>query len=183
MHEKRFQNEVSRLRDPDRVARLEVDRVVELAGEGLPAGTSLLDVGTGSGLFAEAFAAKGFRVTGIDANPAMVAAAEKQVPAGTFQVGTAEELPFPNQSFDLVFMGLSLHEADDPQQAVREAFRVTQGKLVVLEWPPVVESYGPPAAQRLSEADLLRMGQNAGFQRAEPKSLSHFVLYLFIKSI
>jgi len=90
MHERRFNREIERLRDPERIARLEVERVVDLALEGLKEVQSVLDVGTGSGLFAEQFAAKGLQVTGLDANPEMIPAARQYVPAGTFHEGIAE---------------------------------------------------------------------------------------------
>jgi hypothetical protein len=35
MHERRFNREIERLRDPDRIARLEVEQVVNLALESL----------------------------------------------------------------------------------------------------------------------------------------------------
>ena len=54
MHERRFTGDVERLRAPERIARLEVDRVVNLCLEGTRV-DNVLDVGTGSGIFAEAF--------------------------------------------------------------------------------------------------------------------------------
>ena len=57
--EKRYSREIERLRSPERVARLEVERVVPLALAGLPGLKTVLDIGAGSGLFAEQFAALG----------------------------------------------------------------------------------------------------------------------------
>lgn len=54
MHEKRFSGGLERLRSQERVERLEVPRVIQLCLEGENY-TSMLDVGTGSGLFAEGF--------------------------------------------------------------------------------------------------------------------------------
>ena len=93
MHERRYNAAIERLRNPERVALLEIERVVGLSLEGLtPA--NVLDVGTGSGLFAEAFAKRGLAVTGIDTNPDMLAAAKVFVPSGGFVQATFEELPF-----------------------------------------------------------------------------------------
>ena len=66
-------------------------RVLELAG--VAAGTTLLDLGCGPGLFARAAVDRGAVVTGVDVNPAVVAAAERAVPEGRFRVGDAEEPP------------------------------------------------------------------------------------------
>ena len=72
-----------------------------------------LDIGTGTGVFAEAFAARGLQVAGVDASADMIALARGFVPQGRFEVAPAEALPFADQTFDLVFLGLVLHEADD----------------------------------------------------------------------
>jgi len=56
--EKVYRAGVERLRLPERLAILEVDKVTALALQGIAART-ILDVGTGSGIFAEAFAARG----------------------------------------------------------------------------------------------------------------------------
>ena len=69
---------------------------------------SVLDVGVGSGLFAEAFAQHGLEVAGVDVNPEMIVAAKRFVPKGDFRESTAEALPYPDASFDLVFFGLAL---------------------------------------------------------------------------
>ncbi len=52
MHEKRFSGDINRLRSPERQERLEVERVTGLCLEGIFPKT-MLDIGTGSGLFAE----------------------------------------------------------------------------------------------------------------------------------
>jgi len=49
MHERRFNREIERLRDPERVARLEVEKVTRLALKDLIEIRTVLGVGTGSG--------------------------------------------------------------------------------------------------------------------------------------
>ncbi|GAP13046.1 methylase [Longilinea arvoryzae] len=177
MHERRFNREIDRLRDPERVARLEVNRVVELSLAGLATPRAVLDVGTGSGLFAEQFAARGMAVTGLDANPAMLPVARQYVPSGTFQEGIAEHLSFPDGSFDLVFMGLLLHETDDPQAALIEARRVTRQRLSVLEWVDEDQPFGPPRADRLSFEKIDTLARLAGFTKRTPLRLENLALY------
>ena len=72
MHERQYNRKVERLRDPERIARLEVERVANLSLEHLMGVHTMLDVGTGSGLFAEQFVAKGLQVSGLDTNPEML---------------------------------------------------------------------------------------------------------------
>ncbi len=178
MHERRYHRPVERLRDPERVGRLQVSRVVDLVLEGLQAG-SALDVGTGSGLFAEAFAAKGLRVGGVDAEAEMIHAAEGFVPDGAFKVGTAEDLPFPAGEYDLVFLGLVLHETDDPFQALQEAGRVARLRVAALEWPYRDAEFGPPLSDRLPETRVREMAARAGLSALGPVDLGGVALYRF----
>lgn len=176
MHEKRFAGEVARLRAPERVERLEVARVVELCLAEARL-RSVLDVGTGSGLFAEAFAGRGLAVAGVDVKPEMVAAAQAHVPAGHFREAPAEALPYGVSTFDLVFMGLLLHEADEPLTALREARRVARTRVAILEWPYAEGPFGPPLAHRLSPETLAELSRQAGFSHCEAAPLTNVVLY------
>jgi ubiquinone/menaquinone biosynthesis C-methylase UbiE len=179
MHEKRFNREIERLRDPERIARLEIDRVVDLALEGLNDIQSVLDIGTGSGLFAEKFAEKGFQVTGLDANPEMLPAAQKYVPSATFKEGNAELLPFSDGSFDLIFMGLLLHETDDIESTFREAHRVALKRLAILEWPYEEQLFGPPLEHRVSNEKMTASAKLAGFTKIHNIRLESLILYIF----
>lgn len=181
MHEKRFNREIERLRDPERVARMEVGRVVDLVFEGLTEFKSILDVGTGSGLFAEQFAAKGLKVTGLDANPDMIPAAQEFVPTGEFRLGVAEKLPFEDKTFDIVFMGLLLHEVDDLFAALSEASRVVNQRLAVLEWSYEPQSFGPSLEHRLTFENINAAAKLAGFNSVKKIQLENLVLYLFEK--
>jgi ubiquinone/menaquinone biosynthesis C-methylase UbiE len=178
VHEKRFNREIERLRDPERMARLEVSRVVQLVLEGLREIHAVLDVGTGSGIFAEQFAARGLQVTGLDANPEMLPVASMYVPSGKFQEGMAEKLPFPDGSFDLIFMGLLLHETDDALAAIREAHRVALNRVAILEWQYEEQPFGPPREYRLSYKKISTIAHQAGFKKVTPLQLENLVLYL-----
>jgi ubiquinone/menaquinone biosynthesis C-methylase UbiE len=94
-----------------------------IATFGLRRGASLLDVGCGTGIAAEPFAANGFPVTGIDPSDAMLAKAKERVPNATFVKGTAEALPFPNERFDVVISAQAFHFVDRAR-AIAEAIRV-----------------------------------------------------------
>jgi ubiquinone/menaquinone biosynthesis C-methylase UbiE len=178
MQEKRFHGDISRLRSPERLELMEVERVVDLSLEGINART-MLDVGTGTGVFAEAFGLRGIMVSGIDPNPEMLAAAQKYVPQGDFQPGTVEEIPFEDGSFDLVFLVHILHESDDLLKALQEVKRVTNLRVSVLEWPYQVEEFGPPLEHRLKPEQVEEQAQQAGFICRETVILSHMVLYRF----
>ncbi len=176
MHEKRFEGDISKLRSPERVERLEVDRIIGLSLEGEIIG-SVLDVGMGSGLFSESFSGRGLKVSGVDANPEMLTAARQFVPGGKFREGTAEALPYPDGSFDLVFLGLVLHESDEPLKTLQEARRVARKRVGILEWPYQEGAFGPPLVHRLNPEDLTAMFQKAGFRKWKLTELSNTVFY------
>ena len=93
MHERCFAGSAGMLHSPERLALLEIERVVSLCLEAFPA-ASVLDVGTGTGLFAKGFAAQGLKVAGIDVNPTMLETARRSVPQARFQHAPAEKIPY-----------------------------------------------------------------------------------------
>jgi ubiquinone/menaquinone biosynthesis C-methylase UbiE len=176
MDSRQFKGGAERLHAPERLALLEIDRVVRLALEGLTA-RSVLDVGTGTGLFAEAFAKAGMSASGIDTNPALLEVARGRLPGVSFHEGAAEKLPFPDGSFDVVFLGHVLHETDRPLPALEEARRTAASRVVVLEWPYREEAQGPPLDHRLQPEAILALAEKAGFGSAERIELQHMDLY------
>jgi len=176
MHERRFSGDITRLRSAERVERLEVERVIQLCLGGVSI-LSILDVGTGSGLFAEKFSAHNLETTGIDANFEMLPVARSYVPLGSFLQAIAEALPFSKGSFDLTFYGLVLHEADDPLKVLQDARRVSLKRVCILEWPYREQPFGPPLADRLSPASLEELFHQASFTRWECIRLKNTDLY------
>jgi ubiquinone/menaquinone biosynthesis C-methylase UbiE len=176
MHEKRFEGDISRLRSPERMERLEVERVVGLCLENGQA-KNMLDVGTGTALFAEAFAKHGLQIAGVDANPDMLPTARQFLPDGDFRQGTAEALPWPDGSFDLVFLGVVLHESDDVLQTLNEARRVARQHVCILEWPYRDGIIGPPLAHRLNPEELVGLFHKAGYRKWTVMELADIVLY------
>lgn len=175
-HDDKKFKDVDRLRQPERLERLEVGRVMDLCREGLEI-HSALDIGTGSGVFAEAFAGQGLEVAGIDENPSMLEAARRHVPGADLRQASAESLPFAGKTFDLAFLGLVLHEVDDPARTLAEARRVSRERVAALEWPYREEEAGPPLAHRLKEETVRALAEAAGFTKVETLELKQLVLY------
>jgi len=180
MSEDKVFHNVERLRDPERLALLGIDRVVALCLQDLEIRT-VLDIGTGSGVFAEAFARLGYEVTGIDVQETMIEAAGKIVPGARFELASAEDLPFADRSFDVCFMGLFLHEASRPLRALQEAQRVCVRRTAALEWPYAVQAIGPPLEHRIEAETVLRLATVSGFSGARTVRLEHHVLCLLEK--
>jgi 2-polyprenyl-6-hydroxyphenyl methylase/3-demethylubiquinone-9 3-methyltransferase len=93
-----------------------------------PAGLAALDVGCGGGLLAEEFARLGCAVTGIDPAEAALAVARAHAAASglaiTYQLGTGEALPFPDQTFAIVTCCDVLEHVVDFRRVILEIARV-----------------------------------------------------------
>jgi SAM-dependent methyltransferase len=163
VHEKRFEGDILRLRVPERVERLEVERIVGLCLDDSQVET-VLDIGTGTGLFAEAFAGRGLKVSGVDVNPEMLIAARRFVPNGDFREGTVEALPYPDES-------------DATLKTLNEASRVAYKHVGIQEWPYRVQSFGPPLTDRLNPEFLASLFNKAGFRKWNMTNLSNTVFY------
>jgi demethylmenaquinone methyltransferase / 2-methoxy-6-polyprenyl-1,4-benzoquinol methylase len=105
-------------------------------------GDTILDVATGTGAVAlELLARKSCAVVGLDQSPEMLAEAARRLPEGVRLVeAEADELPFPDASFDgLTFTYLFRYVAD-PGRTLRELARVVRpgGTVAGLEFgvPP-----------------------------------------------
>lgn len=103
-----------------------------LGRTGIGKGTSVLDIGCGSGLFCEMAVKRGARVSGIDAAESLLTIARERVPAGDFRTGEMESLPYADQTFDVVTGFSSFQFAANPVNALREAKRVSRAGAVVI---------------------------------------------------
>jgi len=103
---------------------------------GLTAGAAHLDAGCGAGLAAQVAAERGACVSGLDAAEKLLAFARTRVPNGEFHLGELENLPFTDNSFDLVTGFNSFQYAGNPGLALAEAKRVARqgAEVVILTW-------------------------------------------------
>ncbi len=106
-------------------------------------GESVLDVACGNGNTAITAKKKGARVTGIDITPELLSLAieeEKiaQVSGIEWKEGDAQNLPFEDESFDVVVSTFGHMFAPSPELAAKEMARVTKkgGRIGFATWPP-----------------------------------------------
>jgi len=101
-------------------------------------GLRVLEIGCGCGSEAELFACAGAHYTAIDLTEAAVTITRRRFQLlgleGHFVQGDAENLPFPDGSFDLVYSHGVLHHTPDTPRAIREVHRVLSrgGRAVVM---------------------------------------------------
>ncbi len=121
----------------------------------------VLDVATGTGFTALAFAPLAYSVVGMDVSTGMLEqaqkyAAERGITNAAFQEGAAEALPFGEQSFDLVTCRIAPHHFLDVQQFLRETARVLKpgGRFVLAD--TTVPDDAPDAAQWQNAVEAVR---------------------------
>ncbi len=112
--------------------------VVRLAD--VPHGSRVLDVATGTGAQAFAFAPTAKEVVGIDLSEAMlrIARRKNRFSNVTFKEANATSLPFEDHSFDAACISFALHEMPNSirKRVVREMARVTRpsGRIVIVDY-------------------------------------------------
>ena len=112
---------------------------------------SILDIGCGPGYISAAAAERCATPTGLDFSGQMIAIARKMWPQIEFQEGDAQNLPFPDHSFDRVAANFALLHVADPEHTCAEACGVLklQGKFGFTVWAPPSES---PYAKIIDDA-------------------------------
>ena len=107
-----------------------------LVAAGVAAGRRVIDVCCGPGYAAGAAAAIGAEAEGVDAAPAMVAAAREAFPACRFEIADATALPASESAVDAAVCSFGLFHLADPAAALAEMHRVLRpdGRLAVSQW-------------------------------------------------
>jgi SAM-dependent methyltransferase len=83
-----------------------------------------IDVGCGEGRFCRMLKTAGVRATGIDPMQRFLELARQRDPSGDYRFGRAEQLEFPDASFDLAVSYITLVDIPDFRAAIREMARV-----------------------------------------------------------
>jgi SAM-dependent methyltransferase len=127
-------------------------------------GSTVLDVGCGTGTLAEAVRAAGYRVYGLDASTGMLGQLGS-AGRGTPVAGFSERLPFTSGKFDLAITVATLHHITEPDriaQTLAEMCRVVRpgGSIVVWDHNPK-NPYWPILMKRIP--------QDSGDERLVPQ--------------
>jgi ubiquinone/menaquinone biosynthesis C-methylase UbiE len=142
-------------------------------------GARLLDLGCGTGRFAIPIAKKlNYKVTGADSSAEMLAKAREKdtTKLVKWDIEDAQDLSYPDNAFDIVFMSHLLHHCDDPEKVIRECWRVLSPEGVLLNRHSVFEEIRSdpestffPEARAINESrisslkDVIDLFREAGF--------------------
>ncbi len=160
---------------------------------GIQAGLQVLDVGCGPGALTAELARRAGpdAVRAVEPSASFVAAARGRLPGVDIQQAAAEQLPFPEASFDAALAQLVVHFMKDPVQGLREMGRVTRpgGTVAACVWDHAggrgplgafwraVHEVDPAADDESSlagvrEGDLARLFAQAGLGGARVSTLT-----------
>ncbi|MEM7113048.1 MAG: methyltransferase domain-containing protein [Chloroflexota bacterium] len=131
----------------------------------LEPGQRVLDIGCGTGdltHLAKTAVGELGHVIGIDAAAEMIAVAQEKYPEGDFRLAAVEQLPFPDNSFDVVVSSLVLHHlpGELKEAGMQEVWRVLKpnGRSVHVDF---ARQDGPSQAPNYGQLERLLKG--AGF--------------------
>ncbi len=156
-------------------------------------GASLLDVGCGSGALIERLGNLGWRAEGLDLDPLAVKTGQER--GLRVHLGTLEDPPYSDASFDAITMSHVIEHVHDPHALLRECHRVLKpgGRLVIVT--PNIRSLGhkqfnaawrglePPRHLQIFTPEALgRLGQEAGFQKPSVSTTMQSANWMYVAS-
>ena len=127
----------------------------------------VLDIGCGPGAAVRTAAAIVERAVGVDRSEPMIAIATRRsakVANAEFQAAGAEDLPFPDATFDRVWTIHAFHHWEDQTQGLAESMRVLRpgGWLLIIE----NDTNGPHGLNRIAAEGLAERLRSLGFDDA-----------------
>jgi ubiquinone/menaquinone biosynthesis C-methylase UbiE len=146
----------------------------------LPADSKVLDLCCGSGQVTKILVQNFRSVVGLDASPLSLKRSRQNVPEAEYVQAFAEEMPLPDNQFDLVHTSMALHEMqpDQLKQILAEVHRILKpgGIFALIDfhqprnlllWPGIAlffTLFETETAWQLLNQDLTALLQGAGFQ-------------------
>jgi ubiquinone/menaquinone biosynthesis C-methylase UbiE len=132
----------------------------------------VLDVACGTGVLARAVAKyhPDTSITGLDPNPGMLAVARKKSPTISWQQGRAEELPFDDESFDIVLSQFGLMLFSSAKTALKEMKRVLKpgGYMIIAVFDSI---YNIPAYEVIADLYARKVDGSVGEALRYPFSM------------
>ena len=154
-----------------------------LQGLSVSSDTKVLDLCCGSGQATKYLVEYSLDVTGLDVSPVSLQRAQRNVPQARYVEALAEEMPFPDNQFDIVHTSVAMHEMKPSalRQITQEVYRVLKpgGIFALVDfhkptnpifWPGIILFlwlFETQTAWQLLETDLIELLKEVGFEGFE----------------
>lgn len=160
--------------------------IPEFAKFSSASGLEVLEIGVGTGADYLQWLTAGANACGVDLSSVSIEMARRRCELGGYQselcTGDAEKLPFPDNTFDIVYSYGVLHHSPDTSQCFREVFRVLrpggQARIMIYHHPSLTAvmlwlRYGVWRAKsiRRSVSDYLESRGTKTYTRGEARGL------------
>jgi ubiquinone/menaquinone biosynthesis C-methylase UbiE len=159
-------------------------RQLALSGLTIDPNAEVLDLCCGSGQATQVLVQYSGNITGLDVSPLSLGRAQRNVPQAQYVEALAEEMPFPENQFDLVHTSVAMHEMNAVQlgQIFRQVYRVLKpgGTFAMVDfhrptnplfWPGMaifLLLFETQSAWDLIDTDLVALLQEIGFEVNPP---------------
>jgi len=159
-------------------------QMAENCFKGKITGLKMLEIGCGNGNILRYFREKGINIEGGDISPASLNLCKKRVNAPLYQFDADDlNLPFPDESYDIVGMFDLIEHIDRDDKLLKEAFRICKKNGVLIITVPANKSFWSyfdlisGHKRRYGRKDMVLKMEKAGFA-AEKISFYMFFLAL-----
>ena len=144
-------------------------------------GDHVLDLGCGNGRLYQLFSDLSIKYVGVDQSEGLIQIAKEKAPDLQFEVAQMQDLPFEDQSFDIIYCIAAFHHLPDVQsrqKALKEMYRVLKpaGTVVMTNW-----NLNAPKAKRKAQ-EWEKVGDNGymvPWKSSEGKALGFRYYYGF----
>lgn len=172
-----------KLESPERRERMAPEKLA--AALGLAGPETVLDIGVGTGFFAEVIAPMCQRLIGVDRSRDMIDVFRGKDAFGNLSnvellQGEADDLPVEDASCDVTIHVNLLHEIDDVNRFHDEIKRVLKpgGRMFCADWHAKQTDMGPPLSHRVPAEKAAAMIERDGFKITKQHDIypDHYVI-------
>jgi ubiquinone/menaquinone biosynthesis C-methylase UbiE len=145
---------------------------------------TIADIGAGSGYFTRRLARHAKKVYAVDIDSKLLEIVRKSAPANVETVLAAPDDPkLPDASVDTIFFCDVLHHIENrPGYYARLAKALKPGgRIVNIDFHKKPTPFGPPEAMRISEEDVIREFEAAGFRRTKSVDILPYQYFLIFQ--
>lgn len=159
----------------------------------------VLEIATGPGLLAKAVAPAAKKMIATDYSDGMISEAKKgECPDNlTFEVADATDLPYEDDSFDVVLIANALHVMPEPEKALKEIDRVLKEKGILIApnfinhrggvisrlWSNILKIAGIKFEHQWTMDEYLQFLQKNGWQAVNYKELPARISLAYVECI